>query len=310
MYSITKLEEMIKMSEDTLLRYERDLTTNPSSLFAKGMVKNTREQLDEFRGNLIFEKRLREKEVVELRFKGSKAQAGRLPLELLGTFAKQFSEALIEAGKHFQFGASSKRGGADLIRKSTEITFERLVPGSTRVFVTGTTNPDLFGNSIFEQSMHSVMALLSAEESDQIMIGAGNVGGSGVKKLNQLLQSTMKGDLEMDIRWTTPEQNTIQWNGNTQALQRLSQTISKITEGIPDKVVITGKLISQSLKGKLEVEGSDKTFYRISFPNALLDSVRAHQIGDLCTMQLTKRIIKNSVTGEEKVNYELDSLVV
>ena len=309
MYSVSKLEEMIKMSEDTLLRYETDLTANPGSLFARGMVKNTREQLDEFRGNLIFEKRLREKEVVELRFKGSKAQAGRLPLELLGTFAKQFSEALIEVGKHFQFGTGSKRGGTDLIRKSTEITFERLVPGSTRVFVTGTTNPDLFGNSIFEQSMHSVMGLLAAEQPEQIMSGAGNVGRSGVKKLNQLLQSTLKGDLEMDISWTTPEQNTILWKGTTQALQKLSNTISKITEGTPDKVEITGKLISQSLKGKLEVEGNDMSYYRVSFPNSLLEAVRVHQIGEECTMKLTKRIIKNTVTGEVKLSYELDSII-
>ncbi len=308
MYSVIKLEELIRVSESTLLRYEQDLALNPNSLFAKGMVKNTNEQLEELRGNVQFQKQLREKEVVELRFRGKAAQAGRLPLEMLGAFAKQFAEALIDTGKHYQFGSRQKKGAMDIVRRSTEITFERLVPGSTRVLITGTTKPDLFGNSLFEHSMRSLMTLLTSSVAEQMLTNAGSVGKSGVKKLNGLLSSTIKSDLELDITWRTPEQAILQWEGNSSAMQKLSNTISKITEGVPQPISISGKLVAQSLKGKLEIESDDKATYKTTFPIALLEQVRINHIGDRCVFELLETKITNKVTNEEKSNYELVSI--
>ncbi|MBZ4043855.1 hypothetical protein [Flavobacterium hibisci] len=69
MYSIERIEELLANSEDTLLKYENLLKSNPNSLFNKGMVKNTLEQMIELRSNLAFEKQKREKEIIDIRLK-------------------------------------------------------------------------------------------------------------------------------------------------------------------------------------------------------------------------------------------------
>jgi len=52
MYSIERIEELIKNSEGTLAKYELLLKTSPNNLFYKGIVKNTLELLVELRATI------------------------------------------------------------------------------------------------------------------------------------------------------------------------------------------------------------------------------------------------------------------
>lgn len=79
MYSIERIEELLANSEDTLLKYEHLLKGHPNSLFNRGIVKNTLEQMVELRSNLAFEKQKREKEIIDIRLKGKVANVGKLP---------------------------------------------------------------------------------------------------------------------------------------------------------------------------------------------------------------------------------------
>lgn len=84
MYSIERIEELLANSEDTLLKYENLLKDNPNSLFNKGMVKNTLEQMVELRSNLAFEKQKREKEIIDIRLKGKVAKVGKSAFRFIG----------------------------------------------------------------------------------------------------------------------------------------------------------------------------------------------------------------------------------
>jgi hypothetical protein len=61
MYNIARIEELIDVSENTLQKYQAEYLQNPTSLFAKGMIKNTTERLEELRRNLAFEKHVHER---------------------------------------------------------------------------------------------------------------------------------------------------------------------------------------------------------------------------------------------------------
>jgi hypothetical protein len=192
MYSIARLEELIQTSENTLIRYNEELASNPNSIFTKGILKNTTERLSELRANLAFEKRLRDLEVIDLRLIGKVAQLGRLPLELLGSFSKLLSDTLHEAGRQYQYG--NKVGGKymDEVKQSINLKFERLVPGSTRIIITGNSNPDLFGNSILESALGNTFDILNISDSSDLIPGSEKVGGNSIKKLNDLLSISLK----------------------------------------------------------------------------------------------------------------------
>lgn len=305
MYSITRIEELIKISEDTLAKYEKDLSSNPGSLFAKGMVKNTVERIEELRGNLAFEKRLREKEVVDLRLKGKQAKLGRLPLELLGNFAKQLSDLLIEAGRQYQFGNKANSKFNQQVKDSVKLEFERLIPGSTRILVTGTTNPDLFGNSILENALTNTFSVLQSDEKS-ILDASEKVGSGGIKKLNDILSTAVKNDLEFELNWQAPNDIRYSWNGIRENIVSLNNSISKIQVNSPLKIELYGEIIMLSIKGLMEIKKEEeKKTIKIIFPLSMLEKVKNLQIGDNCHFEILMKTMKNSITGEEKSTYEL-----
>lgn len=309
MYSIARIEELISISEDTLQKYKSEHLNNPASLFVNGMIKNTGERLEELRSNLSFEKRLREKEVIDLRLKGRLAKIGRLPLELLGSFAKQLSDVVTEAGRHSQFGNKTGTKYNQQIRKSINLQFERLVPGSTRILITGETNPDLFGNSILENALTNTFYVLSSDQQG-VLEASEKIGGSGIKKISDILTTADKNELEFDLEWKAPNDVLHKWVANKDTIQSLNNTISKIHIDAPITIEFNASIIMQSIKGVMEVKDlDDGKQIKFRFPLSMIEKVKQYQIGDSCTFKLSQKTIKNSITGDEKNTYELLELL-
>ncbi len=308
MYSIAKIEKLIKLSEDTLAKYEQELRENPNSLFCKGMVKNTKENLEELRGNLFFEKNIREKEVIDLRLKGKIAKAGRLPLDVLGEFAKSLAEVLSEIGRKNQFGDKYRNTDNKIVKRTIDLNFEKLVPGSTHIIVTGNTNPDLFGNSILENALNNTFELLNAEEQANLLDVSSKIGSAGIKKVNQFLKLSIDNELEFDLNWQAPNMERHSWQGNKDKLLLISNSISTIRDMAPTEVTIEGKIITLSLKGIIEVQDEEKRMYKIHYPLGQLEKIRQYQIGDNCSLNCIQKSHVNSITREEKITYEFKEI--
>lgn len=305
MYSIARIEELIRVSETTLQKYKSEFGKNPHSLFVNGMIKNTNERLEELHANLAFEKRLREKEVIDLRLKGKLAKLGRLPLELMGNFAKQLSDAVTEAGRHYQFGNKTGSKYNLQIKNTIKLEFERLVPGSTRILITGETNPDLFGNSILENALINTFYVLSSDQ-ERVLEASERIGGNGIKKIGDILTTADKNELEFDLEWKAPNDQHHRWVANKESIQALNNSISKIQIDAPLTIEFNATIIMQSLKGQMEVEDSeDKKHLKLFFPLNMIEKVKQFQIGDTCNFRVSQKTIKNSITGDEKNTYEL-----
>lgn len=308
MYSIARIEELILISEDTLQKYNTQYLQNPMSRFITGMIKNTTERIDELRANLAFEKRLREKEVIDLRLKGKLARMGRLPLELLGDFAKQLSGAVTEAGRHSQFGNKKGTKVNEQIRSTMNLEFERLVPGSTRLLITGDTNPDLFGNSILENALTNTFYVLNSDAKG-VLEASEKIGGTGIKRISNILTTATKNELEFDLEWTAPNDKQHQWIANRDTIQVLNNTISKIHIDAPLTINFIGSIIMQSVKGIMEVQDvDDGKRFKLRFPLSMLEQVKQFQIGDTCFFTVSQKTIKNTITGEERNTYQLIDL--
>lgn len=308
MHSIAKIEELIESAELILIRHEKELSRSPNSLFSRAMVKTTRDRINELRGNLYFEKSVREKEIIDLRLKGKLARVGKLPLELLGAFAKILAETITEIGRQNQFGNTSSSKNYNETKNTIDLMFERLIPGSTHIIVTGKTNPDLFGNSIIENALENTFELLNTNDANQLLESSAKIGGKGVKKLNQLLKMSVESELEFDLEWKSPNSTFFSWHGDKIKMQSITNSISKIQSNEPVEFEISGTIFSMSMKGIIEVHDKDKKLYKINFPLNLLEKVRNYQIGDNCNIICIQKGQINSLTREEKVSFELKEL--
>lgn len=309
MYSIERIEELLANSEDTLLKYENLLKGNPNSLFNKGMVKNTLEQMIELRSNLAFEKQKREKEIIDIRLKGKVAKVGKLPLDLLGEFAKSLSDCIIESSRKYQYG---NKGGAKIltsIKNTVDLRFDRLVPGSTHILVTGNNSPDLFGNSMIENALINTFELLNVHNDSELMNKSEKYGGAGIKKLNKILNLSINNHLEFDLEWSSPNSKVFKWEGNFDRIKQLNNSISKIEIITPEEIEISGTLVMQSLKGQLEIEEDGGKLFKVSFPMSFLDKIKEFQIGENFSAIIIKNTLKNSITKEEKASFELAKIL-
>jgi hypothetical protein len=308
MYSIERIEELLANSEDTLMKYESLLKNNPDSLFNRGMVKNTLEQMTELRFNLSFEKQKREKEIIDIRLKGKVANVGKLPLDLLGEFAKSLSDCIIESSRKYQYG---NKGGAKIltsIKNTVDLRFDRLVPGSTHILVTGNNSPDLFGNSIIENALINTFELLNVNNDSELMDKSEKYGGAGIKKLNKILNLSINNHLEFDLEWSSPNSKVFKWEGNFDRIKQLNNSISKIETITPEEIEISGTLVMQSLKGQLEIEDNEGKLFKVSFPMSFLEKIKEFQIGEDFSATIIKNTLKNSITKEEKASFELTTI--
>lgn len=305
MYSIERIETLIANSEDTLLKYETLLKNDPNNFFNKGIVKNTREQISELRSNLAFEKQKREKEVIDLRLKGPVAVAGKLPLDLFGNFARYLSDCIIEASRKYQYGNKSGAKVLDTIKNTIELRFDRLVPGSTHILITGNTSPDLFGNSMIENALVNTFGILNVADDAELMDRSDKFGGAGIKKLNKILNLSISNNLEFDLEWSSPNSKIYRWEGNSAKMKTLSKSISKIEESIPEEMEISGILETSSIKGQIEIKNKEGKSIKVAFPMTFLEKVRPFRIQDSITVTVIRNVLINSVTKEEKESFEL-----
>jgi hypothetical protein len=305
MFNIARIEELISISESTLQKYNAEHLNSPSSLFVNGMIKNTTERIEELRANLAFEKRLREKEVIDLRLKGKLAKMGRLPLELLGNFAKQISGAVTEAGRHYQFGSKIGSKVNEQVKSTINLEFERLVPGSTRLLITGDTNPDLFGNSILENALINTFYVLNSDVQG-VLEASEKIGGTGIKRISSILTTATRNELEFDLEWKAPNDKQHTWIANRDTIQGLNNTISKIHIAKPETIYFTASIVMQSIKGVMEVQDSDDgKKYKLRFPLSMLEKIKQFQIEDTCFFAVSQKTIKNTITGDERNTYQL-----
>jgi hypothetical protein len=308
MYSIERIEELLSNSEDTLLKYENLLKSNPNSVFNKGMIKNTLEQITELRSNLAFEKQKREKEIIDIRLKGRVAKVGKLPLDLLGDFAKSLSECIIESSRKYQYGNKTGVKTLNSVKETVDLRFDRLVPGSTHILVTGNSSPDLFGNSMIENALINTFELLNVHNDSELMDKSEKYGGTGVKKLSRILDLSINNHLEFDLEWSSPNRKVYRWEGNSDKIKQLSNSISKIESIAPEKIEISGTLVMQSLKGQLEIEDSEGKLLKVSFPMSFLEKIKEFQIGENFSAVIIKNILKNNITKQEKASFELTEI--
>lgn len=305
MPSIKKIQESIQELSTFVGKYASLLKAEPANISHKLTLQSLESKIAQLQHQLYQENLKREKEIVQLRFKGRIAESGTFPLSLVGGLTNSFSNAVFNTSKYFQFG---NKGGVKIdhiINESIDLRLEGLGRGSTIFYLSAKTSPDLFGNSVIQNSLDNVFELLNSENPEQIIENISIVGSRSIKYYSDFFDELNKDGLELDLTWHTPNETIKNWDGTKEKILSLYNTLNSIILSEPEEISFKGEVITLSLKGKFEIFSKGKKRFYGTFPNELTELIKQLHLGDFCKGVILKTIIFNPATGKEKYEYSL-----
>lgn len=307
MNEIKKIQSQIDSVSEMLLEFENLLAKEPDNFSHKLGIDSLKSQIAELEKQMMFEKAKRNKEVIEIRLKGRTAD-GTIPLEVLSKLADGLSGTVLNASYFIQFGQKVKKIKVKEVHDIVNLRLAGISTGSTRLFVTANTSPDLFGRSLAEESLKHSFNLLQSESSDELTESASKIGKESVKKLYKFITTISNADMEVDLNWSSPTNENYNWNGNKQTLLRVAQSLTNIQMSDPETINFLGELISISLRGTFEIKLEGRRTIRGEFPNNLLEEIKTLTIGSNYAGKIEKQTIVNMATESEKIYYTLISI--
>ncbi|GFD78134.1 hypothetical protein KUL118_09960 [Tenacibaculum sp. KUL118] len=295
------IDELFKLIES--LEIEVKESPNDFSLSLK--MSSYKNQLEDLQQQLYQENLKREKEIIKIRLIGNSASYGTLPLNIVGGITTNFSLSIHNTSKYIKFGKKGGKKRNQIIKETIDLRLENIGRGSTIFYVSGKTSPDLFGESILQNSLENTFNFFNSTTPDQVTDNIVNVGGKSLKYISKFLKELTDDDLECDLKWDSPDNKEYFWNGKKEKILSLYNTINKIEISEPQEIEFEGELITISAKGKFEIETIDKKRLLGTFSIDLLEKMKEFHIRDYCRGIITKTTIYNPLTDKEKVEYNL-----
>lgn len=304
MYNIARIEELRASAEAVLKEQEQQLAAKPDSLFRRGLVMSSRAHLEELTRQLVQEKQKREVEIVEIRLIGKAAYYGSLPMNIISQLTETFEDMLVQAGRFIRYGAQ-KKDTLQEIRNQFDVRLNRMAAGSTRLFVTVQTSPDLFGNSLSEESLERTFGLLTIDKPDDLAPRVAVYGKAGTRSLARFLKTLNESHLEAEVSWSSPTDTEYAWKGTTQRISQLTNTFENFIANAPEEVRFQGIVYTESMRGRFEVKDQSGQIYSGSVSKEVMPSLVALQVGEECKGILWETVRENQITGDVKRTYEL-----
>lgn len=307
MNEIKKIQDNIDTIAKMQSQYESLLLEQPNNISHELTIQTFKSQISELEKELQFEKAKRNKEIVEIRLIGKLAN-GTIPLEILAKLSDGFSGAILNASFFIQYGNKKNKVREKEVHDIVDLRLAGIGSGSTRLFVTANNAPDLFGRSLAEESLNHSFNLLQSQSQLELTQSAAKIGKEGVKKLHKFITSISTSNLEVDLNWTSPTNEKLEWKGTKDVLNRVAQSLNNIQMNEPEIISFSGELVAISLRNTFEIKTNEKKTIKGNYPNNLLDEIKKLTIGANYSGELEKKTIINLATELEQVYFTLISI--
>lgn len=308
MVKISRLKKDIEYLTTMLDDLKAKMKDRPFDFSVQLEIDSLQNQLSELQGQLYHENLKREKEIIELCFKGESAKFGSLPVEFVGGLTSNFAAAIFNTSKYITHGNKGGKKREKIIRDTIDIRLEGIGKGSTIFYLSGKTSPDLFGDSIIQNSLEKTFELINSEEPEQLSENVGEVGSSSIKFMSRFLKELKEDNLELDLKWASPDDKKYIWDGNREKIENLYSALNQLDISMPEDITFEGELVMISSKGKFEILTKQNRSLFGKFSSDLLEKMKKFHIGDFCQGVITKTTIYNPMSDKEKVEYNLKNI--
>jgi hypothetical protein len=300
---IEAIERRLETASQLLNQRRASCEAAPEDFAARLTVASLESHVRDLQTQLREAKRARSVEVVQIRLSGKRADDGRLPLPILSAISDSFTAAISAASQKIKNGRVVQRISAAMI-DFVDLRLADVTSGSTRLFITGETAPDLFGNSLLEDSLEYAFALLNAENDDILSARVSEIGVRSAKAWRDLLDTVANAGLEMDLEWETPAHAVRRWSGTPESTTRLREALGAFSVVETEHFTARATVVALSLRGRFELNASGRILSG-TFALDLTSRVMGIGLGDQVVAVLEKSVLQNAVTGTRKVGYTL-----
>jgi hypothetical protein len=305
MSNIENLRRQIDSVSLMVTTYE--LSGSTGNLARDLSMASFKQHLGDLRAQLSLAMSLREKEIVEIALDESE-NPGTISLRLLSRIAGDFGQAVHQAGRFIKHGTFRGPVPAD-ISQTMDLRLADLAAASTHLFITGKTNPDIYGNSLVEDSLRNTFHVLQSESAEQLTDAVAAIGYSATAALKRLLKDVSRDNHSLAITWKTPGDVELSWEGDPDKMLSLAESLEAFSRVEPEEIKIEGKVITVSLRDPLIIEADSGETYSAAASLEAMPSIQETTPGMRRTAVLLKNVVRNKATGREKVTYTLLRLI-
>lgn len=306
---ISRTENLLENATRHLRALEAQYERAPEDFAKEIAVGSMRHHVDDLQQQLAHAKTQREVEVVELRLSGQKAQNGTLPLDLLGSLATHIARFLYATASRHELGLEARGPFREELKEKLELRFGGLAAGSTRLFITGKTNPDMLGHSLLEETLETTFSLLTDfQQDDALMEQVHALGDRGTKKLTNLIDALQKAQLEASILWRAPDDAKHEWIADATTIVALSDRLHQISAQTQETIQIEGIVHLIGMNGRIEIDSAQGGVIRATFPQTMLSRVQGLRIGQRLSAWFNRTRVTNVATGASRDYYDLEEI--
>lgn len=306
--NIKNLEAKINEAE-TLLERKADQLLEGSDFALELSISSLKSHVEDLLFQLKTAKEQREKEVIELRLIGYEVDNGTVPLDLLANLAKYFSGLITSASAKLKMGQDVSGVIPSEITYSLNLRFADIAQGSSRLFITADTSPDLFGESLLENSLNGLFELLNSDFNEGLSDQVHFMGLRSTHNLAEFLKVLRKRSIELDLSWSAPNETKHFWKGRRDRIQILEKLLDGFSASDPINTIVTGVVELISRSGKLDIRQADDELLKVTYSKKLFQDVRKLRLGDVVRLDCKEITVFNSSTEEEKKKYSLSRVL-
>lgn len=297
-------------SVNTLTNEARNaLIENSDDFSSKLKLKSLEYHLEELQTQLRHEKLLRDREVVEFRLKGTLAESGRIPLDVLANIAQHLSGSIHSLAYRLKRGFDPKSSIPKEVLRTLNLQLAGMGYGSTKLYLSATLNPNLFGYSLIEDSLEKTFGIFKAQTPQELTDSVSEIGPRSASNLNRLLKTLSRNDLEAEVSWVDPQDKKHEWNGSSEQILQISNTLDTVISTHKESINVFGEVMMLHKKGRFEIRTADNDItYRGHFPIDIVEKITKIRVGQFASAHIEIETTTNKTTGYEKTSYTLMSL--
>lgn len=196
-------------------------------------------------------------ELLDVRLIGPRAN-GSISLDSFIDTIGPLSKSWKYAAHRLRYGRDAVRGAASDVVSALNFKLAGLAHGSTHIYITGNTAPDLTGESLLQATLVQTFRLLNSNQED-FYDAVDAIGGKAAHQLGEFMKGLDKAGLAVQFSWNTSD-GARRWEGRPDEItrvralldtvnepERYNETIEGSVAGITD----TGRLALRTVEGKM-----------------------------------------------------------
>lgn len=210
-------------------------------------------------------------ELVDLRLIGPRAN-GSISLDWFVAAMTPLSKAWKLAAHRLRYGHDASRGGigADVIN-ALNLKLAGLAYGSTRIFVTGNSMPDMTGESLLQATLTQTFRLLNSQHDD-FYDAVDAIGGKSAHQLSEFMKSLDVAGLAAQFTWQSPK-GLNYWEGRPDEITRIRSLLDTLKEPELYEESMRGRVAGITDTGRLDLR-TEQGKISIRFPLKLTEQVQ------------------------------------